>query len=588
MAARVLAQLGAGTAAEAGAQPACFDAAVAGDSLWVAARCDERSVVVVHAPAEPAGGRAASNGSLLARVSLPEPLALVQLGAAHLAAEEEGPAVLLLVGASCRVWALQLHPPARSSRAAQPGPTAKVEAAAIDAVEVSLAQPACPARHQLAAAVAWEHLAFSWDPAPGSQQTGSMGRGDWGPSGPRGGAGGSHGEGGVVPLPLDKLAAALQRYRGHGQMQDDQVPPLLVHSVASWVCHMPGPAAGGSAAATPAIPADATAAAYVGRAAADSGSAERVACRARFELPAAACTEAMASPAGYLLVATARGQVLALPVGTTMSPGRQQGMQQHAADAGAALLPIAVCVDSSGSSSSSSMCILPLQVPNEGSGSTAEQPPQELVLLAEAGQLIPAAPAGLGSCQATTIVAGGGSCSGTGASPAAPASMVAAGACTATVLLAGVQAVAAMGSTLCYLLCQRDASSSSSSKGSMLRCLDLAAGGSPLQAFASDVVLAGASTRTAGQPLLLVAASAAAEQQQRQQLVMLTSQGTLLAVAGAVLSTGRHAGEAQQALAVPSLEASIQVSASQPASRIAAVLAGAWIQGYRSPACTDV
>ncbi|KAL4428573.1 hypothetical protein ABPG77_008885 [Micractinium sp. CCAP 211/92] len=303
MGARVLARLGACAAAEAAAHPACFDAAVTGVSLWVAARSDERSVTVVHAPAQHARGRAASSGSLHALVSLPEPVALAQLGAVHAAAEGPGSAVLLLVGASCRVWAFQLRPPARSSRIAQPGPPIEVAAAESAAVAVPLAHPACPAKHQLAAAVAWEHLAFSWDPAAVSQHTSACGGGGRGSVEARSGWDSTGGQGGVVPLPLDKLAAALQRYRSHGQLQDDQMP-LLVHSIASWVCQLPAPTAGSSAAAAPAIPADATAAAYVGVNADGSGAVARLSCQARFELPPAACSQTPTSAVGHLLVAT--------------------------------------------------------------------------------------------------------------------------------------------------------------------------------------------------------------------------------------------------------------------------------------------
>ncbi|KAL4434399.1 hypothetical protein ABPG75_000840 [Micractinium tetrahymenae] len=560
MAARVLAQLGTSAAAAAAAHPACFDAAAAGDSLWVAAHSDERSILVVHALAAGTAGSTAggSSGSVHATISLPEPVALVQLGASpsQAAAEAEpGAAVLLLVGASCRLWAFQLDPPKRGGKAVQRGPPAEVAAADSDAMAVPLAQPACPARHQLAAAVAWEHLAFSWDPAAVGHQSGSAG--GTGRAGGRahGSRSSTDAEGSAVPLPLHKLAAALRRYGGNSQQQEEHMP-LLVHSIASWVFQQPAPAAtGSSSAATPAIPADARAAVYVGWASSDSTA--RLTCKARFELPAAASGGALTPPAGYLLVATAQGQLLALPVGTPASSGQQQQQQQHnlqhqAADDGGALLPIVVCMGGS------SMCILPLQAPNEGS-SAVHQGGEELVLLAEAGQLGPAAPAGLGSCQTTAIAAGSNSNSDSGA-PAA-GSALAAGACTATVLLAGVQAAAAVGSTLCYLPLQCDAStgSSRSSSSGLLRCLDLGSHRNLLQATAIDVPLARAGGAAGvGQPLLLATAAAMTGHQPRQQLVMLTSQGTLLAVQRAQLGGDRPAGGMEQQTTVHQLEVGIQ------------------------------
>lgn len=556
MGARVLARLGTCAAAEAAAHPACFDAAAAGDSLWVAARSDDHSVTIVHATAQHARGRAASSGSLHARVSLPEPVALAQLGAVHADAEGPGSAVLLLVGASCRLWAFQLRPPAHSSsRTAQPGPPIEVAAADSAAVAVPLAHPACPARHQLAAAVAWEHLAFSWDPATGTQHTSSCGGGGRGSDETRDAWDSTGGQGGVVPLPLDKLAATLQRYRSHGQLQDDQMP-LLVHSIASWACQLPAPMPGSSPAAAPAIPADATAAAYVGMSADGSGTLGRLACHARFELPPAACSQDPTSAVGHLLVATSRGQVFAFPVGTPASSGQRPGDQLQAADGGMASLPVAVCIGSS----SSSMCILPLQAPDEGSGSTdtATQGCQELVLLAEAGQLVSAAAAGLGSCQACLISTGSG-CRGD-AVAAVPARSLTGGPCRATVLLTGQQAVAAIGSTLCYLL--RPCNASGGSESSMLRCMDLGAQGSLLQASARDVLLAGPEAGAAGQPLLLAAAvTAAAARQPREQLVVLTAQGALLSVSAADLSTGQPAAEVARLLTVQAVESNIQVTA---------------------------
>lgn len=545
MAAWVLARLGAGAAAAATAGPACFDAAAAGEGLWVAARCDERSVAIVHALAAGAGGNSASSGSVHALISLPEPVAIVQLGAAQVGAEEPGPAVLLLVGASCRLWAFQLHPPAQSGGAPQQGLPAKVTATDSDAVAVPLAQPACPARHQLAAAVAWEHLAFSWDPV----SVGSVGEGAGCSNTPHSSRDRSGVDSVAVPLPLHKLAAALRQYSSSGQQ--DGWMPLQVHSVASWVCQLPVAAAGTPAPVAEAIPADATAAAYVGCAGGTVGGLARLTCQARYELPVPADHGILSSPVGYLVVATARGQVLTLPVGTPAWSGQHEGAQHQADDASAALLPVAVCIGSS------SMCIVPAQEFDQEescrSCATGSKGASELVLLAEAGQLGLAAPAGLGSCRATMTASGSNHKSSSDASPAALTSCVAAGVCSATVLLAGVRSAAAVGSTLCYV------PTSCGSTGSMLRCMDLGDQSGLLQAAASDMPLAGLREGGAGQPLLLAATAATAEQRQRQQLVVLTSQGTVLAVAGAKISGGQHDSGVVQSPSVPSLEASIQV-----------------------------
>lgn len=505
MAAQQIAQLGAAAAAAAAAAPACFDAAQAGGTLWVAARAGERCVHVLRSPLGSSGARARA-GSLHAVLQLPEAVAAVQLGVPTEAATAAPPgtAVLVAVGSSCRVWAFQLQP--RSTAAGAEPAEVTAEDAAVAAVPV--AQQHCPARHQLAAAVAWEHLAFAWDPAAAVAPA---------PAAP-----------GVAPLALCKLQAALQQQYGGEVQQEGQQAPHLVHTVASWACRS-GPAEG--------IPADATAVSYLGLAAVAGGSSDaRLVSSSRHELAAAAATAGSTCsrggnswPAGCLLVASAAGGLQALPVGTPCGGSSHQQEQPPAAAPG---LPAVVCC------TGSSICVVPAS-----SSAGGAQPPQQLALLATSGRLVSAAAAGLGSSRPVIIVPGGSST----ASSAAHASAQQPPLCT--LLLVGVQATAAAGGRLAYLPC------AGSTPGSHLHSLD-ASGGLAAGTTAASLPLAGAP-----QAALLAAAVQQAggpAAQQNQRLVLLSDQGAVLALPAPQGGSLRADGSSSS-LSVRRLESRIQV-----------------------------
>ena len=119
----------------------CFDALECGSTAWAALSAGPCEVLALQRSLPPEAG---------VRVTLPEPVAAVQLGAAH--GGQDGSALLLLVGSSCRVWALHLRGGSGAGSALSLG----VESG----VEIAVGQSHCPARHQLAAHVAWEHLAL--------------------------------------------------------------------------------------------------------------------------------------------------------------------------------------------------------------------------------------------------------------------------------------------------------------------------------------------------------------------------------------------------------------------------------------------
>lgn len=515
-----IADLGPAAAAAAAASgPGCLDCAQFGGSLWVAVCTAHRSMQVVHAPLD--GG--AAGGSVHSVVVLPEAAALVQLGvpsAAHDAAAP-GAAVLLVVGASCRVWAFHLlaHPPGAAAA------TAEVAADAAAAASVSLAQPRCPARHQLAAAVAWEHLCHWWEPAAAAQPGSAAG--------------------GIAPLSLAGLQEALRQLHARSQPCQQQQAPLLVHSVASWVCQPPASAAAGGADGTAsmpaAIPPDATAAAVVslvpgpeptpGNA---SSGMPRLACSSRFVQPAPSNGAAAAGQVGYLLVATAGGQLLSLPIGAPCSIAGGSGLQAPAASA-CGRLPLAICC------AGSRICFLPLPMQHDH-----RLQHRELLLLAESGRLVPAEEAGL--CGTSVLAAG----SGPGATDSSSAGHVFA----AVVQLVGAQAAAAAGSCLCYLP-QPLSSSSGSNSSSELRHLDAATG--LAQEVAAKLPIRG----IAGGRVAMLASATSLQphhQQHRQhRLVLLTEQGAL--VTTELSSTGAVHGQNGSSPAPPvqQLEANIQV-----------------------------
>lgn len=567
MAGQLVAQLGA-AAAVAAASPGCFDATQSGGSLWAAARSADRSVLVTHAPAMEDGG------SVHSMLSLPEPVTVVHLGAPT-AAAQAGTAVLVVVGVSCRVWAFHLRPPPPAGRAASRQLPADVAAEDGVAVAVPLAQTACTARHQLAAAVAWEHLCYCWAPdaAPAAGQQGSH-------RGAGRGAGGSGSAGSVASISLAKFEAALQQYRcsagstksGMQQQQHpDEQPQLLLHSVASWACQPPASASASAAG----IPSDATAAAYVGVASTAGGVQPRLVCTARFELPAAAEAAVAAAagggtaPTGYLLVATAGGLLLALPVGTPRNPQQQQQQQQQkqAGSAAGPSLPLAVCYSSgnsssgsgsSGSNSSGSGSIHVLApVPISGSRPMSSPGPCELVLLPEAGQLAEAQPAGLGTRQVELTSVDGsssgstnarnGSSSGGGGGGAGYAAMHG---FAATVQLVGVHALSTMGGRLWYVPAGSGDDGSGGGRGSM-RCLDTRRG----LLHAAAVQAPFDASRT-GVPATLAATAAAGS-----SVLMLTTQGDLLALPAAGRQDDGGADEeaaAAATLSVRRLECTIQ------------------------------
>ncbi len=541
-----LAQLDDGAAAAAiAAGPSCFDTAQSGASLWVAAKAAAQSIQMVHTPvSSPQGGnrirRAAgsTSGSLHGVVHLPEPVAAVQLGiptaeAAAAAGVAAGTAVLLAVGHSCRVWAFQLQPPAASI----PTVPAELHAEGSAAASVPVAQQQCSDRHQLAAAVAWEHLAYTWEPATAGEalQPATVSRGARSRGGP------SSSTAAVVPLSLASLQASLQQQFGGGAARqaatDEQTPPL-VHTVASWVC-LPaaGPSSSGRGshiAAAAGIPADATAVAYCGSAAGVAGPCPRLVCSARFEFAAGAASGSTAQHGdaiGHLLVATAAGQLLALPVGTLR--GERSGQPQLPS---AAKQEVVVCYSSSG--------IWFLHTAGSSSAAAgSKQRQQQRLLLAESGQLVPAT--GLGGSGPVAIATGSssvGGCSGGSTSSATlhfPA-----------VRLVGARAAAAMGSSLLYL------ASDSSGTSSELRCWDSgsdqqAASAVPAVGMPADslAMLASATLWPGSTPLA------------QQQLVALTQHGELLAVMPC-----SHTAQAQQrpgpsyGASVGELERSMQVS----------------------------
>lgn len=532
-----LAQLeGSAAAAAVAAGRGCFDAVQAGSSLWVAAKVSEHCIHLVHAPASSTqggsrsrrAGSGSSGGGLHSVLHISEPVAALQLGvptaeAAAAAGVAPGTAVVLAVGQSCRAWAFQLQPPADAA----PTAPAEVHADAAAAASIPVAQQQCPARHQLAAAVAWEHLAYAWDPAAaaGAPQSATGSRS----SRSRGASSG--GAAAVVSLSLGSLQAALQQQFGGGDAGQppagDQVPPL-VHSVASWVCRRaPGSSSsnsssvemlGSQAAAAAGIPADAMAVAYCGTAA---GATGRLVCSARCELAArATCDGTGGGPIGHLLVATAAGQLVALPVGTLLSDHSAQPQLDATAQQA-----VVVCHSSSG------MWLLHR---NGGSSAAAAQLSPQQQLLAESGQLVPATTSG------TVLIAagGGGSISSTASSTALP---------LPSVQLVGVRAAAAVGSSLFYL---------PSCRGSELRCWD-ACSGAP--AAAAAAALAGMPPGNIAQ---LVATSPAPHSSDSAQprLVLLTDQGELLAVMPPCCAADAQRGlSTSDSASVGQLERSMQV-----------------------------
>lgn len=532
-----LAQLeGSEAAAAVAAGRGCFDAVQAGSSLWVAAKISDHCIHLVHAPANGTqggsrsrrAGSGSSGGGLHAVLHFPEPVAAVQLGAptteaAAAAGVASGTAVVLAVGQSCRAWAFQLQPAADAA----PTAPAEVHADAAAAASIPVAQRQCPAMHQLAAAVAWEHLSYAWDPAAsaGAQQPAPGSRG----SRSRGASSG--GAAAVVSLSLGSLQAVLQQQFGGGDAGQapagEQVPPL-VHSVASWVCRRaPGSSSsnsssvempGSQAAAAAGIPADALAVAYCGTAA---GATGRLVCSARCELAARATGDGTAGgPIGHLLVATAAGQLVALPVGTLLSDHSAQPQLDAPAQQA-----VVVCHSGSG------MWLLHR---NGGSSAGAVQLPPSQQLLGESGQLVPAT-----ACGTVVIASGrGGSISSTASSTALP---------LPSVQLVGVRAAAAVGSCVFYL---------PSGRGSELRCWDAGSGAS---AAAAAAELAG---MPAGNIAQLVATSPAPHSSDSAQprLVLLTDEGKLLAVTPPCCAADAQRGLSTSGSAsVGQLERSMQV-----------------------------
>ena len=510
-----IAQLsGDATTAAVAAGPSCLDAAQAGTSLWVAAKAGQHCVQVLHAPAgtlqtsSNSTGGSGGSGSLHAVIHLPEPVAAVQLGvptaAASAARAAAGAAILLAVGQSCRVWAFQLQP----QPAAEGTVPAELQADTSAAAAVPVGQQQCPAWHQLAAAVAWEHLAYAWDPAAAADQRQRTG----GSRGSRSRSGASHGAA-VAPLSLASLQVALQQqFGGSGE----QVP-ALVHTVSGWVCQPAGP--GG-------IPADATAVAYLGAASA-AGPSSRLLSSTRYELATGAASgSAAGGPIGHLLLATASGQLHSLPVGTACTGAADQQPQQQGSSPQAAT----VCYHSS------SICFL--QSSNRGSAAGSGQAQQRLLLLAESGRLVPAAASGLGCSEAVVLAAGRhGSSSSPGCSSGSSTELLP----LPSLQLVGAAAAAAMGSSLCYLVSCQPSSSR------RLRYLDASRG------LPADTAVAAADMRAGSVALL---ASAACEGG-AQQLVLLTEKGELLSAP--LPSPEQQAQAGSGSASVRQLEGSMQV-----------------------------
>lgn len=537
MAARQIAHLGASAAAQAAtaAGAGCFDAAQSGGSLWVAVKTGEHRIQVRLAA--PSSGEC--GGTLHSTLQLPEPVALAQLGVPVEGDAAAGMAVLLVVGSSRRVWAFQLQPPAAGAAS---GPTVAAVALQADpaaAVLVPVAQGQCPGRHQLAAAVAWEHLCFSWDPSAATAPAVTTAvQPSNGSRSSRGRAGGASAGAHIADINLSKLQAALDAVVGR-EAQQRQQQQQLVHSVTSWVCR---PAAVGG------IPADAVAAAYVsaaslpaGSSSGSSGHSPRLACSGRSEFPETAATGGGASssgPPGYLVVASSAGQLLALPVGTPCYSEHQPAGQAAPAER----LPAVACF------TSNNICFLPVAATPAASSSSG--PPQRaLLLLAESGRLVTAASAGMGASGAVVVSAGHGDCGDGSTSSAASGATSAAHVFAAVVQLVGASAAAAVASCLCYLPLATQ---------SRLCCLDAIQG---LQVSAAVVELPAGESARVGQPLLLTAAARQPRSRQQQlQLLLLTDQGALLAIdAPASASSGCQQLAGRQ-VSARRLEGAVQVS----------------------------
>ncbi|PRW59209.1 hypothetical protein C2E21_2652 [Chlorella sorokiniana] len=109
-------------------------------------------------------------------------------------------------------------------------------------------------------------------------------------------------------------------------------------------------------------------------------------------------------PIGHLLVATAAGQLVSLPVGTPRivnGEQQQQQQQQQQQLGGAAQQRVLVCYSSSG--------IHFLRSSGSSSAAAGSQQSQHLLLLAESGQLMSAAESGLDGSETVAIAAGRGS-----------------------------------------------------------------------------------------------------------------------------------------------------------------------------------
>jgi hypothetical protein len=493
-------------AAVAAAGPEALDAAQAGRHLWTAFKAEACTVHVVHAVA--INNAAADEHRVHVVLRLPEPVALLQLGVPMTGTT--GTAVLLLVGASCRLWAFELAAP---SSGCNPAPSTLI-ANSSNAALVPLGQPSCTAAHQLAAAVGWEHLCHCWESVTVQQRSCRGRRGNSIAVSPA--------ASGTAALNLAKLHFSLQTVAEQQLARRDisqQQPAQLVHTVASWVCQPHG--AYGDPAAAAAIPRDATSAATIILVHPDSGASAqpRLACSTRFVMAGEAAASTCGSPAGFLALATAADQLVLLPIGTPyVSSSTQQATFDNAAGAN---LPGIACFDGS----RLWFCAAGAQA---AAGSSLQ--PQELVLLAQSGRLVPAD--GLTGGPSVLLAAGGG-----GSRPSSPTASVAGRPCAATIRLVGVHAAAARGTKLCYLPHPVDGSSCS-----RLLCLDVSAGLSDAGTSTTEQLVYKGSMHG---PLLLAALAlpCSASSSNAEQMVLLTGTGALLATCWSIRSGASEQGD---------------------------------------------
>ena len=325
-------------AAAAAVAPDRLDAVQAGPCTWLVLAASGCEAHIWCADASGGGGSnsstmGAGEGSPALILAFPEEVALVQLGVPSAAPAGNSSSVLVVVGARCTAWAFALQQaPLEACGRGSAASAAVVGVAASSGAVVPVAQGCLGpgARPQLAAQVVWEHLCCCWEQVQSSMMDPDS-----------------------CPMDVDEACCAVPLslpllLRSLAAVRQEQPPPL-VNSVATWVCRPEAAAA---------LPPDAVAVSFVSAAAVLGQPPPPLLSSALHSLQPAAAAAALAAPApaaasqewlagqaiGHLIVASASGDVVALPVGTPYSAGSAVAAAAAAAGAAAPVLPLVVCV----------------------------------------------------------------------------------------------------------------------------------------------------------------------------------------------------------------------------------------------------